>query len=143
MENFVIEDGTNNGAIDIDKLKMLLPKSLNIDNSYIKRLLYTHINSLNKAVNKLKSKKNLFLQYQLLNKIVQSSIRLDKEIDSEIMKSLRLKKTQVIKEITTDNDQFDKNEDLENCNDIDRSAEVLRLIENLIEEAQTYLKKYR
>lgn len=142
LENFVIQDGTNNESIDIDKLKMLLPKSLNIDNSYIKRLLYTHINSLNKAVNKLKSKKNLFLQYQLLNKIVQSAIRLDKEIDSEIIKSLRLQKSEVIKEIN-ENEEFDKNEDLENCNETDRSIEVLTLIQNLIEEVQAHLKKFR
>jgi len=142
LENFVIQDGTNNGSIDIDKLKMLLPKSLNIDNSYIKRLLYTHINSLNKAVNKLKSKKNLFLQYQLLNKIVQSTIRLDKEIDSEIMKSIRLQKSEVLKEINA-NEDFERNEESENFNDTDRSEEVLTLIKGLMEEAQTYLKKFR
>ncbi len=142
LENFLIEDGTNNCAIDIDKVKMLLPKSLNIDNSYIKRLLYTHVNSLNKAVNKLKSKKNLFLQYQLLNKIVQSAIRLDKDIDSEIIKSLRLQRTEILKEINA-NEDFDKNDSFENHNEINRSFEVLSLINKLIEEAENYMKKFK
>ena len=56
LENFLIDDGTDNFIVDIEKLKMLLPKTMNINNSYIKRILHTDINSLAKAVNKLKQK---------------------------------------------------------------------------------------
>ena len=117
---------------------MLLPKSMNIDNAYIKRLLHTDITSLKKAVNQLRSKKNLFLQYQLLNKIVLSAIRLDKEIDSGIKKNLRLLKSNSIitedeKDIENNNNQQrrDSNEDI---NPIEHSKEVLKLVNNLITE---------
>ena len=138
LENFLIDEGQNSGTIDIDKLKMLLPKSMNIDNAYIKRLLHTDITSLKKAVNQLRSKKNLFLQYQLLNKIVLSAIRLDKEIDSGIKKNLRLLKSNSIitedeKDIENNNNQQrrDSNEDI---NPIEHSKEVLKLVNNLITE---------
>jgi hypothetical protein len=89
LENFLIEPGTNSLLLDIEKLKMLLPKTMNIDNDYIKRLVHTDISSLNKAVNKLKMKKYVFNQYQLINKILNTAIRIDKDIDFEILKKYR------------------------------------------------------
>ena len=83
LENFLIDDGSDNFIVDIDKMKILLPKTININNAYIKRLVHTDIASLNKAVNKRKNKGNAFLQHKLLNKIVGSVIRLDKVIDAE------------------------------------------------------------
>jgi hypothetical protein len=68
---------------------MLLPKTVNINSDYIKRLVYTDVNSLNKAVNKLKMKKYVFLQSQLLNKILTTAIKLDKEIDLAISKKYK------------------------------------------------------
>lgn len=81
LENFLIDDGSDNYIVDIQKFKMLLPKSWHIDDRYIKRLVFTEITSLNRAVNNLKSKKNVILQYQLLNTISTSMINLDKNID--------------------------------------------------------------
>ena len=83
LENFIIDDGSDNFIVDINKMKMLLPKTMNINNSYIKRLVHTDISSLNKAVNKRKNKDNAFLQHKLLNKIVGSVVRLDKIINAE------------------------------------------------------------
>ena len=83
LGNFVIDDSSDNSIVDIDKMKMLLPKTMNINNAYIKRLVHTDINSLNKAVNKRKNKDNAFLQHKLLNKIVGSVVRLDKNINAE------------------------------------------------------------
>ncbi len=80
LENFLIDDGSDNYIIDIEKLKMLLPKTWNIDDSYIKRLVYTDITSVNRAVTKLKSSKNTILREQLLNKITISMIELDKSV---------------------------------------------------------------
>jgi len=157
LENFLIDEGSDNGIIDIEKLKLLLPKSMNIDNAYIKRLGHTDINSLNKAVNKLKLEKNLFLHYQILNQIVQKAIRLDNEIDSEIIKNLRLKRTQ--KETLNNNKDFfsinkkyieeNNNEDiglerkdsLEDFTDLDHSREVLILVNRLIAEFNEVIKK--
>lgn len=83
LENFLIDDGSDNFIVDIDKLKMLLPKTMNINNGYIKRILNTDISSLSKAVNKIKTKKNKFMQNKLLNKIVGATIRLDYFVDNE------------------------------------------------------------
>lgn len=84
LENFLIDDSSDNHVVDIEKLKMLLPKTTKIDNDYLKRLVFTDINSVNKAINKLKSKKNVFLQNSLLKKIVASAIRVDAEMDEKI-----------------------------------------------------------
>jgi hypothetical protein len=83
LENFLIDDGSDNFIVDIEKLKMLLPKTMNINDSYLKRILHTDINVLNKAVTKLKTKKNKFVQNKLLNKIVGATIRLDHIVDNE------------------------------------------------------------
>jgi len=139
LENFLFDEGSNNGMIDIDKLKLLLPKSMNIDNAYIKRLVHTDLSSLNKAVNKLKSKKNLFLHYQILNKIVQSAIRLDKEIDTEIMKNLRLLGTQ--KEKKQMNDAENENAEEDDFADLDHSRQLLQLMNNLILEFNEVIGK--
>lgn len=81
LENFLIDDGSDNYIVDIQKFKMLLPKTWHIDDRYIKRLVFTEITSLNRAVNNLKSTKNVIIQYQLLNTITNSMIKLDKSID--------------------------------------------------------------
>jgi len=83
LENFLIDDGSDNYIVDLEQLKMLLPKTWNIDNSYIKRLVYTNITSVNRAVTKLKSSKNTILREQLLNKISIYMIELDKSVDNE------------------------------------------------------------
>jgi hypothetical protein len=84
LENFLIDDGSDNLIVDIEKLTNLLPKTTNIDNAYMKRLIYTDINSLNKALNKLKSQKNKSDQYKLLNKTVKVSNLLDNFVDNEV-----------------------------------------------------------
>lgn len=83
LENFLIDDGSENFIVDIEKMKLLLPKTMNINNAYIKRLVHTDSASLNKAINKRKNKANECLQHKLLNKIVGSIVRLDKVIDAE------------------------------------------------------------
>ena len=83
LENFILDDGSDNYIVDIEKMKILLPKTMNITNAYVKRFVYTGISSLNKAVNKRKNKSNAFLQHKLLNKIVGSVVRLDKVIDGD------------------------------------------------------------
>jgi hypothetical protein len=83
LENFLIGDNDNNNIVDIEKMKILLPMTINIDNAYIKRLINTNLITISKAVNKKKNKTKAFLQHKLLNKIVGSIIRLDKVIDTE------------------------------------------------------------
>ncbi len=96
LENFLIDDGSDNYIVDIQKFKMLIPKTWNIDDRYIKRLVFTEITSLNKAVNNLKStkKKNVILQYKLLNKITNSMNKLDKYIDDTDEKTTMIKESE-------------------------------------------------
>eukprot|EP00340_Litonotus_pictus_P006771 CAMPEP_0170528466 /NCGR_PEP_ID=MMETSP0209-20121228/13968_1 /TAXON_ID=665100 ORGANISM="Litonotus pictus, Strain P1" /NCGR_SAMPLE_ID=MMETSP0209 /ASSEMBLY_ACC=CAM_ASM_000301 /LENGTH=1305 /DNA_ID=CAMNT_0010819695 /DNA_START=483 /DNA_END=4397 /DNA_ORIENTATION=- len=94
LENFLIEDDNEEYHVDIEKLKLLLPKGLEINDDYIQRLVHTDISSINKAVNKLKTNKNVLLQYQLINKIMNHAIKIDKDIDYEIHKNLLVKRSE-------------------------------------------------
>lgn len=94
LENFLVTDESEESIVDIKKLKTLLPKTLKIDDNYISRLLYTNMSLINKAINKLKSSKTNFIQYQLISKITNCATKLDKEIDYEISKNITLKKTE-------------------------------------------------
>ena len=92
LENFLIEDDNNNGSfVDIDKMRKLLPKTMTIKNYHLRRLIHSDIHGLSQAMLKLKASKNAFWQYQLMNRIMSSAQRLDKEIDSEIYKIKRRK----------------------------------------------------
>ena len=41
LENFLVYNRSNNIIINIDKMKILLSKIMNVNNSYINRLVYT------------------------------------------------------------------------------------------------------
>ena len=85
LQNFVIKGERNDiFIVDIEKMKMLLPLTMNINNAYMKKLLYTNITILNRAVAKKKSKANPFLQHKMLNVIASSVIRLNSLIDGEL-----------------------------------------------------------
>lgn len=92
LENFLIEDDNNNGSyVDINKMRKLLPKTMTIKNYHLRRLIHSDIHGLSQAMLKLKASKNAFWQFQLMNRIMLSAQRLDKEIDSEIYKIKRRK----------------------------------------------------
>jgi hypothetical protein len=129
LENFLIDQESDSLSVDLEKLKTLLPMTMNINNAYIKRLIHTDVHALNKAVNKLKLKKNVFLQYQLLNKIVSSAIRLDKLIDHEIMKNLRKKSNK--KKAEKDSD---RTSDHEEGNDLEYMQELDNMLDNITED---------
>ena len=109
LENFLIDDGSDNFIVDIKKLKMLLPKTMNINNSYIKRIVHTDINSLTKAVNKLKNKTNRFMQNKMLNKIVGATVRLDHIVDNDRKKEdpLHLEKNRKFHHFDVDENEDD------------------------------------
>ncbi len=81
LENFLIDDGSDNYIVDIQKFKMLLPNIWYIDDRYLKRLVFTQISSLNRAVNNLNCKKNNFLRYELLNQTTNCMSKLDRCLD--------------------------------------------------------------
>jgi hypothetical protein len=82
LEKFSIDDESReNQAIDIDRLKNLLPKTTVIDNAFFKRIIYTDIKALNRAL-KLKQKQIQDEQNRLLNKAMKSSIIADMFVDN-------------------------------------------------------------
>ena len=81
LENFVIDNELY--IVDIEKMKMILPYTININKDYIKRLIYTNISNIQRALNKKKRKKNVFKENKLLNKMVGAAIRLNKVFDGE------------------------------------------------------------
>jgi hypothetical protein len=123
---------------------MLLPMTFNIDNSYIKRLVYTDITSLNRAINKLKRSKNLTLKEQLVNKIETSMTEMNNFIDktdiqkletSQIDKSFVLENKHYLNNSTLDqfkNDLYYQDKDLERKQFYDDYQELLyRTFDNL------------
>jgi len=82
LENFLIDDGTDNCLVDIEKMQQLLPKTLIIDDEYITRLLNTNVNYIHKALTKLKNKKDdKSLKNKLTNKLVITVNNIDSQID--------------------------------------------------------------
>ena len=81
LENFVIDNELY--IVDIEKMKMILPYTININKDYIKRLIYTNISNIQRALNKKKRKTNVFKENKLLNKMVGAAIRLNKVFDGE------------------------------------------------------------
>ena len=91
LENFLIEDDNGGSYVDIDKMRKLLPKTMTVQNYHLRRLIHSDVHALSQAMAELKSSKNTFLQYQLLNKIMGNAQRLDKELDAELFKIQRKK----------------------------------------------------
>ena len=81
LQNFLIDNEFF--LVDIEKMKMILPNTVYINNDYIKRLKYTNISNIQRALNKKKKKKNAFMENKLLNKMVGAVIRLNKVFDGE------------------------------------------------------------
>jgi hypothetical protein len=81
LEKFSIDESRDNQAVDIQMLTNLLPKTTVIDNSYLKRIIYTDIKALNKAT-KLKQDDIEESKTLLLEKTVKSSMILNKFMDN-------------------------------------------------------------
>ena len=64
-------------------MKIILPNTMFVNNDYIKRLIYTNISNIQRALNKKNKKKNVFMEKKLLNKMVGAVIRLNKVFDGE------------------------------------------------------------
>jgi hypothetical protein len=84
LENFLIDESRETQFVDVDKLVNLLPRTNKIDTSYMKRLIYTNINLLNKAITKLMPKEVKDQQTILLDKSVKSVQILDQFIDNQV-----------------------------------------------------------
>lgn len=77
--------------VDIDKMRKLLPYTMNIEKHHLKRLVHSNMHVLNQAMAKMKNSKSNFLQFQVANKIISTVQKLDKDIDSDIFR-IQLKK---------------------------------------------------
>ena len=81
LQNFLIDN--EYFIVDIEKMKMILPYTMNINNEYIKTLIYTNISNIQKALNKKKKKANTFIESKTLNKMFAAVVRLNKVFDGE------------------------------------------------------------
>ena len=81
LQNFLIDN--EYFLVDIEKMKIILPNTMFVNNDYIKRLIYTNISNIQRALNKKNKKKNVFMEKKLLNKMVGAVIRLNKVFDGE------------------------------------------------------------
>ena len=64
-------------------MKMILPYTMNINNDYIKTLIFTNISNIQRALNKKKKKENTFIESKTLNRMAGAIIRLNKAFDGD------------------------------------------------------------
>ena len=89
LENFIVIDEHGNEKVEIDIMKKLFPLTMKIKNNHLRRLLYHNIHSVYLVITKLNTDKDNFQQYQIINKIISSAQKLDKDIDTDIYKLKR------------------------------------------------------
>ena len=112
LSSFLINDENGTGLIDIEKMKKLFPFTMNIKNYHLERFIHCNIHVLNQVMEKVKIRKSTFIQYQLLNRIMSSVQRLDKEIDSELFKIQRMREISLNIEKKNENKFESENEDI-------------------------------
>ena len=91
LSSFLINDENGTGMVDIEKMKKLFPFTMNIQDYHLRRFIHCNIHVLNQVMEKVKIRKSTFIQYQLLNRIMSSVQRLDKDIDRELFKIQRMR----------------------------------------------------
>ena len=86
LENFTFnDDSVSSSAVNISKMRKLLPLVFNIKKKHYNRLVYSHVSIL-EAMSKTSEDKINFRQYLLAKQILESTINIDKQIDIEINK---------------------------------------------------------
>ena len=81
LQNFLIDN--EYFIVDIKKMKMILPYTMNINNEYIKTLIFTNVSNIQKALNKKKRKTNSFIESKTLNNMLGAVFRLNKVFDGD------------------------------------------------------------
>ena len=93
LENFVLDsEEMENSFVNVEKMRKLLPLTLNIKNHHLRRLIHSDVRSLIAAMSKVNTTKLSFTQYLLINKVMSIARRLDKDVDLEILKCKRFVK---------------------------------------------------
>ena len=138
LENFVLdEEQFQNAFVNLDKLKKILPKVINIKNHHLRRLIYSDERTLISAMSKINTNKIFFIQYQIINKLILTARRLDKDLDSEIFKIKRFiehceklnKNYQKKNKIFLNDENYDYNINIKFLNE--KNEEIYNLIEYL------------
>ena len=117
LSSFLINDENGTGMVDIEKMKKLFPFTMNIQDYHLRRFIHCNIHVLNQVMEKVKIRKSNFIQYQLLNRIMSSVQRLDKDIDRELFKIQRMREISLNVEkknenkFESENEEFKKNRD--------------------------------
>ena len=86
LENFTFnDDSISASAVNVTKMRKLLPLVYNVKKKHYNRLVYSHVSVL-EAMSKTSEDKTNFRQYLLTKQIVECAANIDKQIDIEINK---------------------------------------------------------
>ena len=86
LENFTFnDDSVSSSAVNIIKMRKLLPLVFNVKKKHYNRLVYSHVSIL-EAMSKTSEDKINFRQYLLTKQIIEYTINIDKQIDIELNK---------------------------------------------------------
>ena len=86
LENFTFnDDSISASAVNITKMRKLLPLVYNVKKKHYNRLVYSHVSVL-EAMSKTSEDKTNFSQYLLTKQIIECAANIDKQIDIEINK---------------------------------------------------------
>ena len=117
LSSFLINDENGTGMVDVEKMKKLFPFTMNIQDYHLRRFIHCNIHVLNQVMEKVKIRKSTFIQYQLLNRIMSSVQRLDKDIDSELFKIQRMREISLNVEKKNENKFESENEEVKKNKD--------------------------
>jgi hypothetical protein len=86
LENFTFnDDSISASAVNVTKMRKLLPLVYNVKKKHYNRLVYSHVSVL-EAMSKTSEDKTNFRQYLLTKQIVECAANIDKQIDIEMAK---------------------------------------------------------
>ena len=86
LENLTFNDNSvSSSAVNIIKMRKLLPLVFNVKKKHYNRLVYSHVSIL-EAMSKTSEDKINFRQYLLTKQIIEYTINIDKQIDIELNK---------------------------------------------------------
>ena len=117
LSSFLINDENGTGMVDVEKMKKLFPFTMNIQDYHLRRFIHCNIHVLNQVMEKVKIRKSTFIQYQLLNRIMSSVQRLDKDIDRELFKIQRMREISLNVEKKNENKFESENEEVKKNKD--------------------------
>jgi len=137
LENFLIDDESEDCLVDIEKMQQLLPKTRIIDKYYLNRLIFTNLSYINKALTLLNKKEDKLIYQELTNKLVYAVNSIDERIDRYV----KITKKQEVKNNTL-NYIVTSGSDDEKGNNQYFNNEISEILENISNDIYEQIKAY-